>query len=184
MAALAKRSPIVGAKRRGRSLPPSARSLRRAGSQPRRSGRRQTLRRLSTVRCFNTQIVDSFSRDMEVQSWDTRSSRAWRKVLSSILPELSLQRAKILAVREPHLPANGPIPNQFFCVCCDHRTLATRKHELWECPGNDLINHAHMKKSDHLVQLAQECGDTDQVLFSHVFHRMRGSQVVGEQGFQ
>ena len=44
--------------------------------------------------------------------------------------------------------------------------MATRKHELWECPGNSLINHTHMKDSDHLVTLAQEFWDTDQVLFA------------------
>ena len=57
------------------------------------------------------------------------------------------------AINEPRLPADGSIPNQIFCIRCDRRTLATRKHELWECPGNRLINHAHMKESDHLVTL-------------------------------
>ena len=33
------------------------------------------------------------------------------------------------------------------------------------CPGNSLINHTHMKDSDHLVTLA-EFWDTDQVLFA------------------
>ena len=44
--------------------------------------------------------------------------------------------------------------------------LATRKHELWECPGISLINDIHMKESDHLVTLAQEFWDIDQVLFA------------------
>ena len=44
--------------------------------------------------------------------------------------------------------------------------MATRKHEQWECPGNSLINHTHMKDSDHLVTQAQEFWDTDQVLFA------------------
>ena len=44
--------------------------------------------------------------------------------------------------------------------------MATRKHELWECHGKKLINHAHMNESDHLVTLAQEFWDTDQVLFA------------------
>ena len=39
-------------------------------------------------------------------------------------------------INEPHLPADGSIPNQFLCVHCDQKVLATRKHELWECPGN------------------------------------------------
>ena len=68
------------------------------------------------------------------------------------------------AINEPHLLEDGFFPNQFFCVRCDQRTLATRKHELWDCPGNRLINHTHMKESNHLVTLAQEFWDTDQVL--------------------
>ena len=57
-------------------------------------------------------------------------------------------------------------PINFFCARCDQRALATRKHELWECPGNSLIKHTHMKESDHLVTLAQDFWDTDQVLFA------------------
>ena len=48
------------------------------------------------------------------------------------------------AIHEPRLPADGSISNQFFCVRCDQRALATRKHELWECSGNSLINHTHV----------------------------------------
>ena len=70
------------------------------------------------------------------------------------------------AIGEPHLPADGSIPHLFFCVRCDQRTLATRKHELWECLGNNLINHTHMQKSGHLVKLAHEFRDTDRVLFA------------------
>ena len=70
------------------------------------------------------------------------------------------------AIHEHHLLADGSIPNQIFCVRCDQRALATRKHELWECPGISLINHTHMTTSDHLVALAQEFWDTDQVLFA------------------
>ena len=57
-------------------------------------------------------------------------------------------------------------PNPLFCVRCDQKTLATREHELWECSCNNLVNHAHMKKSDHLMRLAQECQDTDQVFLA------------------
>ena len=58
-------------------------------------------------------------------------------------------------IDEPHLPANGPTPNQCFCVRYDQRTLATRKHELWESPGNNLINHTYTQKSDNLAKFAQ-----------------------------
>ena len=70
------------------------------------------------------------------------------------------------AIDEPQRPADGSIPNQFLRVRCDPSTLATRKHELWECLGNNLINHTHMQKSDHLVTLAQQFWDTDCVLFA------------------
>ena len=70
------------------------------------------------------------------------------------------------AINEPHLPADGSIPNQFLCVRCDQKVPATRKHELWECPGNTLINHTHMKESEYLTSLAQEFWDTDQFLFA------------------
>ena len=73
------------------------------------------------------------------------------------------------AIDEPHLPADGSIPNQFLCVRCDQKVLATRKQELWECPGNTLINHTHMKESEYLTSLAQEFWDTDQVLFGPRF---------------
>ena len=46
------------------------------------------------------------------------------------------------------------------------RQKTTRNHILWECPGNNLINHTHMQKSDHFVKLAHEYWDTDQVLFA------------------
>ena len=60
---------------------------------------------------------------------------------------------------------DGSIPNQFLCVRCDQKVLATRKHELWECPGNTLIHHTHMKESEYLTSPAEEFWDTDQVLF-------------------
>ena len=45
--------------------------------------------------------------------------------------------------------------------------MATRKHGLWECPGNSLINRTHVKESDHSVTWVQRFWDTDQVLFAH-----------------
>ena len=52
------------------------------------------------------------------------------------------------------------------CVRCEQRVLATRKHELWECPGNNMVAHEHMETSVHLVRLAHDFGESDQVLFS------------------
>ena len=136
-----------------------------------------------------------------------RSVRVWRKVSSPTLPrrpglklieEGNFMAARALdflvfgAINEPRLLADGSVPNQFFCVRCDQRALATRKHEVWECPGNSLITH--LKESDHLVTLAQEFGDTDQVLFARGLparlvtcertRRMFGGQNVGKQRFQ
>ena len=76
-----------------------------------------------------------------------------KKARSQLIKEGHFTGARALdflvcgAINEPHLPADGSIPNQFLCVRCDQKVLATRKHELWECPGNKLINHTHMKES-------------------------------------
>ena len=130
---------------------------------------------------FNkAQIIDSFSKDLEMQTWKRAAGHSLstgmekgtitdfaKKARSQLIKERKFMAARALdflvcgAINEPHLPADGSIPNQFFCVRCDQRSLATRKHELWECPGNRLINHTHMKESDHLVKLAQKFWDTD-----------------------
>ena len=95
-----------------------------------------------------------------------------KKARSQLIKEGSFTAARALdffvcgTINEPHLPAEGSIPNQFLCVRCDQKVLATRKHELWECPGNTLINHTHMMESEYLTSLAQEFWDTDQVLFA------------------
>ena len=95
-----------------------------------------------------------------------------KKARSQLIKEGSFTAARALdflvcgAINEPHLPADGSIPNQFLCVRCDQKVPATRKHELWECPGNTMINHTHMKESEYLTSLAQEFWDTDQVLFA------------------
>ena len=133
---------------------------------------------------FNkAQIIESFSKDMEIQTWKKAAGHPLctgmekgiitdfaKKARSQLIKEGNFMTARALdflvcgAINELHLPADGSIPNQFFCVRCDQRTVATRKHELWECPGNRLINHTRMKDSDHLVTQAQEFWDTDQVL--------------------
>ena len=95
-----------------------------------------------------------------------------KKARSQLIKEGNFMAARALdfllcgAIHEPHLPADGTIPNLLFCIRCDQNVVATRKHELWECPGNDLINHTHMKESEYLTSLAQEFWDTDQVLFA------------------
>ena len=135
---------------------------------------------------FNkAQIIDSFSSDMEMQTWKAAARHSSssglekgiitdfaKKARSQLIKEGSFTAARALnflvcgAINEPHLPADGSIPNQFLCVRCDQKVLATRKHELWECPGNTSINHTHMRKSEYLTLLAQEFWDTDQVLFA------------------
>ena len=70
-----------------------------------------------------------------------------KKARSQLIKEGNFMPARALdflvcgAINELRLLADGSIPNQFFCFRCDQRTWATRKHELWECPGNSLINH-------------------------------------------
>ena len=131
------------------------------------------------------QINDSFSSDMEMQTWKAAARHSSssglekgiitdfaKKARSQLIKDGNFMAARALdflvcgAVNEPHLPADGPSPNQFFCVRCDLNVLATRKRESWECLGNTLINHTHMKESEYLTSLAQEFWDTDQVLFA------------------
>ena len=132
---------------------------------------------------FNkAQISDSFSSGTEMQTWKTAARHSSssglekgiitsfaKKARSQLIQEGNFMAARALdflvcgAIYEPHLPADGSIPNQFLCVRCDQRVLATRKYELWECPGNTLINHRHMKDSEDLTSLAQEFWETDQV---------------------
>ena len=131
------------------------------------------------------QIIDNFSKDMEMQTWKRAAGHSLSsgmekgiitdfsmKAMSQLIKEGNFMAALALdflvcgAINEPHLLADGSTPNQIFRVRCDQRTSATRKHELWECLGNRLINHAHMKESGRLVTLAQKFWDTDQVLFA------------------
>ena len=131
---------------------------------------------------FNkAQSIDSFSSDMVMRHSSSSCLERGiitsfaKKARSQLIKEGNFMAARALdflvcgATNEPHLPADGSIPNQFFCVRSDQRVLATRKHELWECPGNTLINHTHMKDSEYLTSLAQEFWDTDQVLFARGF---------------
>ena len=68
---------------------------------------------------------------------------------------------------DPPCPRMDRFPTKFSVFVADQRTLATRKHELWECPWAQTDqSHTHMKESDHFVTLAQEFWDTDQVLFA------------------
>ena len=63
-----------------------------------------------------------------------------KKARSQLIKDGNFMAARALdflvcgAIDEHHLPADGCIPDQFFCFRCDQRTVATGKHELWECP--------------------------------------------------
>ena len=125
---------------------------------------------------FNkAQIIDSFSSDMEMQTWKAAARHSSSsgleksiitdfatKARSQLIKEGNFTAARALdflvcgAINEPHLPADRSIPKQFLCVRCDQKVLATRKHELLESPGNILINHTHMKESEYLTTLVQE----------------------------
>ena len=129
----------------------------------------------------------SFSKDTEMQTWKRAAGHPLSSGMekrhqhrlcqegqdSQLIKKGNFMSAHALdflvcgAINEPRQPVDGSIPNQFFCVRCDQRALATGKHELCvNVQGSKLINHAHMKESDRLVTLAQEFWDTDQVLFA------------------
>ena len=112
---------------------------------------------------------------MEMQTWKAAARHSSSSGLekgnarSQLIKEGRFTAARVLdflvcgAINEPHLPADGSLPNQFLCVRCDQKVLATRKHELLGCAGKTLINHTNMKESEHPTPLAQEFWDTDQV---------------------
>ena len=99
---------------------------------------------------FNkAQIIDSFSSDMEMQTWKTAARHSSssglekgiitdlaKKARSQLIKEGSFTAARALdflvcgAINEPHLPADGSVPNQFLSVRCDQKVLATRKRDL------------------------------------------------------
>ena len=84
---------------------------------------------------FNkAQIIDSFSSDMEMQTWKAGARHSSssglekgiitdlaKKARSQLIKEGNFTAARALdflvcgAINEPHLPADGSIPNQFLC---------------------------------------------------------------------
>ena len=95
------------------------------------------------------QLVDCFSRHMEMHIWKHAAGHSLsagkekgiitdfaKEARNQLVREKSFLAVRALdflecgAIDEPQLPADGSIPNQFLCVRCDQRTLATRKHEL------------------------------------------------------
>ena len=167
--------PVAGIRPRDLSLPPSARCWKPDGSRAHWVFGSPDGSATPNGALFNkAQIIDSFSSDKEMQTWKAAARHSSssslekgiitdfaKKARSQLIKEGSFTAARALdflvcaAINEPHLPADGSIPNQFLCARCGQKVLATRKHELWECPGNTLINHTHMKESEYLTSLAQ-----------------------------
>ena len=95
---------------------------------------------------FNkAQIIDSFSRDMEMQTWKRAAGHSLssgmekgtntdfaKKARSQLIKEGNFMAARALdfpvcgAINEPHVLADGSVPKKILCVRCDQRTLATR----------------------------------------------------------
>ena len=143
-----------GSKRQAQSLPPSVQYWKRAGSRAHQvSGKRRKPVLLWMELCSTkAQIIESFFKGMETQMWEKAAGHPLstgmergittdfaKKARSQLIKEGNFMAARALdflvcgAINEPHLPADGSIPNQLFCVRCDQSALATRKHELWEC---------------------------------------------------
>ena len=92
---------------------------------------------------FNkAQIIESFSKNMETQMWKKAAEHPLstsmekgittdfaKKARSQLIKEGNFMAARALdflvcaAIHEPHLPAGGSVPNQFFCVRCHQRAL-------------------------------------------------------------
>ena len=88
------------------------------------------------------QIIDSFSSDMEMQTWKAAARHSSssglergiitdfaKKARSQLIKEGNFTAARALdflvcgAINEPQLPADGSIPNQCLCVRCDQKFL-------------------------------------------------------------
>ena len=86
---------------------------------------------------FN-KAIESFSKDTEMQTWKKAAVHPCctgleksiitdfaKKARSQLIKEGNFMAARALdflvcgAINELHLPADGSIPNQFFCVLCD-----------------------------------------------------------------
>ena len=172
-------------------------SVLEAGWKPSSPGFWQSLDGSATLdgALFNrAQIIDSFSSDMEMQTWKAAARHSAssglekgiitdfaKKARSQLIKEGSFTAARALdflvceAINEPHLLADGSIPNQFLCARCDQKVLATRKHELWECPGNTLINHTH-RGAGRCARVLQTRQSFQQQFASHQDFRQRRAQ--------
>ena len=126
-----KRPQKMGTKRQAQSL----------GWKPSTAGFWQAPEASATLDCalFNkAQIIDSFSRNMEMQTWKRAAGHSFssgmeegittgfaKKARSQLIKEGNFMAARALdflvcgAIHEAHLRADGSIPNQFFCVRCD-----------------------------------------------------------------
>ena len=127
------------------------------------------------------QIVDSFSRDMEMPNMDKSGWALAQCRFGERCHHRFCQEGQVSADRGEKF--HGCACIGLSCLWSHQRTsrtcgwlyslsiflsalrLATRKHELWECLSNSLINRTHVKESDHLATLAQELWDTDQMFF-------------------
>ncbi len=76
-----------------------------------------------------------------------------RKAKASLIKEGNYSAARALdlivtgAFHDPPIPLDGPGSLEHMCNRCNWSVPATRKHCLLECPGNDLIDHPHMHKT-------------------------------------
>ena len=129
-------TPVAGIKLQDLSLPPSARRWKPHGSRAHRFFW-QTLDGSATLdgALFNkAQIIDSFSSDMEMQTWKTAARHSSssglengiitdfaKKARSQLIKEGNFLAPRALdflvcgAINEPHLPADGSFPNQLLC---------------------------------------------------------------------
>ena len=158
--------PVAGIGLRDPSLPPFARCWKQDGSRAHRVfGSHRMAAPLWTAPCLTRRRSSTVSPVIRHSSSSGLEKGIItdfaKKARSQLIKEGSFMAARALdflvcgAINEPHLPADGSIPNQFLCVRCDQKVLATRTHELWECPGNTLINHTHLTESECLTSLAQ-----------------------------
>ena len=70
------------------------------------------------------------------------------------------------AIFDPATLEATDVRNEHFCVRCQHRVLATRRHELIECDGNFAIDHEYVRSTHWISQKAAVEWDSWQCLYA------------------
>ena len=113
---------------------------------------------------FNkAQIIDRFSSEMDMQTWKGAAGHSLnasmeRGIITDFArkarTQLIREREKLHgASNEPHPPADGSIPNHFFCVLRPEGFGHQKARIVGMSRQQSDQSRTHMKESDHFVAL-------------------------------